>query len=42
MLRARNVMTLRRDIDLRIVELPAVRRFTGLDYFSGMAVLRGD
>jgi CubicO group peptidase (beta-lactamase class C family) len=42
MLRARDVMTLRRDIDLRIAELPAVRRFTGLDYFSGMAVLRGD
>jgi len=42
MLRARDVMTLRRDIDLRIAELPAVRRFTGLDCFSGMAVLRGD
>lgn len=41
-LRSRDVMTLRRDIDLRIAELPAVRRFTGLDCFSGMAVLRGD
>lgn len=41
-LRSRDVLRLHRDIDLRIADLPAVARLTGMDCFSAMAVVRGD
>ena len=41
-LRARHVLALRRDIDRRIADLPAVRALTGSAVFSAMAVARGD
>ena len=37
-LRARHVLALRRDIDRRIADLPAVRALTGSAVFSAMAV----
>ena len=41
-LRARHVLPLRRDIDRRIADMPAVRALTGSAIFSAMAVARGD
>ena len=40
-LRSRDVMVLRRDIDLRIAAIDAVRRLTGTTIFSALAVIRG-
>ena len=39
--RSREVMVLRRDIDLRVAAIDAVRRLTGTTIFSALAVVRG-
>ncbi|MSP84162.1 MAG: serine hydrolase, partial [Alphaproteobacteria bacterium] len=39
--RAGRVMTLEKRMDMRIPELPEVRRLTSLPWFSAMVVIRG-
>ena len=40
-LRARNVLQLSKDVDMRIEAIPEVQRLTQATAFSGMAVVRG-